>query len=88
MEYDIEIENGNNKYYYKKGTKILHREDGPAIEWSDGFKAWYINGECHRVNGPAIELANGDRYWYINGKRLSPEKETILNEWWKKKNGI
>jgi hypothetical protein len=21
----------------------LHREDGPAIEWADGSKAWYLN---------------------------------------------
>jgi hypothetical protein len=20
-----------------------HRFDGPAIDWSDGYKAWYIN---------------------------------------------
>ena len=26
----------NNKY---------HREDGPAIEWSDGSKSWIFNGE-------------------------------------------
>ena len=23
----------------------LHREDGPAIEWSDGSKKWYLNGQ-------------------------------------------
>ena len=23
----------------------LHREDGPAIEWSDGTKKWWINGK-------------------------------------------
>ena len=23
----------------------LHREDGPAIEWSDGTKVWWVNGE-------------------------------------------
>jgi hypothetical protein len=22
----------------------LHREDGPAIEYSDGFKYWYLDG--------------------------------------------
>ena len=24
---------------------ILHREDGPALEWADGDKEWYLNGE-------------------------------------------
>jgi hypothetical protein len=22
----------------------LHREDGPAAEWADGSKAWWLNG--------------------------------------------
>ena len=22
-----------------------HRLDGPAIEWADGSKAWYVDGE-------------------------------------------
>jgi hypothetical protein len=23
----------------------LHREDGPAIEWTDGHKSWWLNDE-------------------------------------------
>lgn len=23
---------------------MYHREDGPAIEWEDGFKIWYYQG--------------------------------------------
>jgi hypothetical protein len=46
----------------------LHREDGPAVEWVDGYKEWYINGEYHREGGPAVEYVSGDKYWYINGK--------------------
>jgi hypothetical protein len=23
----------------------LHREDGPAIKWSDGYKEWYYHGK-------------------------------------------
>lgn len=29
-------------YHYKNG--LLHREDGPAVENVNGFKAWYKNG--------------------------------------------
>ena len=36
------------------GTKIwrlpngdYHREDGPAIEYSDGSKSWFINGKLY-----------------------------------------
>jgi hypothetical protein len=28
-----------------KGTHIIHREDGPAIEWQDGTKEWFLYGE-------------------------------------------
>jgi len=65
------------KYYYKDGTvsederdsdKVLHREGGPAIEWANGDKFWYINGKIHRTDGPAVEYANGSNLWYINGK--------------------
>jgi len=44
-----------------------HREDGPAIEYSDGDKWWYINGLLHRENGPAIECANGIKKWFLYG---------------------
>ena len=30
--------------YFKDGN--LHREDGPAIEYADGFKNWFYKGEC------------------------------------------
>jgi len=23
---------------------LLHREDGPAIIWANGYKSWFING--------------------------------------------
>jgi hypothetical protein len=53
--------------YYIKGTKILHREDGPAIEFEDGLKEWLVNGKLHRVDGPAIVSSDGRKEWYING---------------------
>ena len=46
----------------------LHREDGPAIEYADGTKCWYVDGKRHRTDGPAIEWANGHKEWYIDGK--------------------
>ena len=51
--------------YWKNGE--LHREDGPAIERSDGAKEWYRNGELHREDGPAVE-AYGDKAWYKEGQ--------------------
>lgn len=57
-------------YYYKDPEMtIRHREDGPAIEWVDGGKEWYLNGKRHRKDGPALERGNGDREWFLNNKR-------------------
>jgi hypothetical protein len=83
----IEIDKDNNKYYYKdKAMTILHREDGPAVEWCDGTKFWIINGLFHREDGPAIdEWVDGYKAWYLNDERLTEQeflrrtaKETIL----------
>jgi hypothetical protein len=50
-----------------------HREDGPAIEYSDGSKRWYLNGKLHREDGPAIEYPNGTKHWYLNGKEVTKD---------------
>ena len=30
--------------YYHNKQGYVHRVYGPAIEWSDGYRAWFING--------------------------------------------
>ena len=64
----IKIDEKGSKFWYsdKKQTK-LHREDGPAVEWADGLKEWYLNDKYHRKDGPAIDNARYEA-WYINGK--------------------
>ena len=59
-------ENKTIRYYNDKDQ--LHRLDGPAFEWADGYKAWYVNGKLHRLDGPAIEGADGYKAWYVEGK--------------------
>ena len=54
------------EYYNDEGQK--HREDGPAIEYVNGGKQWWLDGKLHRENGPAVEYFDGDKYWYLNGK--------------------
>src|SRR5271169_2260584 len=44
-----------------------HRIDGPAVEWADGEKDWYVDNKRHRTDGPAIEWADGGKMWYIDG---------------------
>ena len=69
------------KIYTKTGIFILSddqiipkniipsREDGPAIEYSEGDKEYWIDGKCHREDGPAIECIDGHKEYWINGKR-------------------
>ncbi len=39
----VKWSNGS-KYWYKNGE--WHREDGPAVERSDGTKCWYLENEA------------------------------------------
>ena len=59
--------------FYIKGTKVPHREDGPAIIFNNGKKEWWINGKRHREDGPAIEFPTGDEMWALEGRYYSKE---------------
>lgn len=80
------IETDAYNMWYINGE--CHREDGPAIDWNNGIKEWLVNDKFHRIDGPAVEYPNGNKEWWVNNKRLSPEKEAILNQWLNNKNGI
>lgn len=80
MKNGLYIINGD-KLWYKNDS--IHREDGPAIEYTNGYKVWALNGRRHREGGPAVIYANGDKYWYTHGKadRLDgPAVEPKLRE--------
>jgi hypothetical protein len=57
-------DNGNKSWELPNGK--FHREDGPAVEYSNGSKQWWLNGLRHRENGPAVEWGDGDKVWYLN----------------------
>jgi hypothetical protein len=48
---------------------ILHRTDGPALEYRDGTKKWYDHGQLHRTDGPALITASGTEVWYDHDQR-------------------
>jgi hypothetical protein len=58
---------------YENEDGQYHREDGPAIEWSNGYKAWVINGQYHREDGPARIWPDGTERYYLNNKWRSKE---------------
>ena len=71
----------NKEYMNKKGQR--HRLDGPAVELTNGYKAWYKEEKLHRLDGHAVEYANGDKYWYKEGQFVKHEcrnKEGERNE--------
>lgn len=70
---DPVIDEDGNKIWLNEYC-LLHRLDGPAVERTDGYKAWYVNGGRHRLDGPAIEFAEGGKHWYIEGKKYTEEE--------------
>ena len=65
-------------YYKDEACTLLHREDGPAIEYYNGTKVWFVNGKRHRTDGPAYDYAEGDREWWLNDERYSEEEHKRL----------
>lgn len=63
---------------YIDDNQLLHREDGPAIEYVsgpfEGHKVWMIHGKYHRIDGPAIEFYNNENYYWIDDEKYSFEE--------------
>ena len=66
---DMEIGFRGSKWWYKDG--ILHRANGPAIKYPDGYQEWHENGLRHRTDGPARILENGQVEYWINDKHVT-----------------
>ena len=58
---------------------MLHREDGPAMIFSDGSQYWYKNGYLHREDGPAEIYPDGTQEWYINGERHREDGPAVIS---------
>ena len=87
VEVERKVDEKGTIRWYKKGTEILHREDGPAMEYFDGDKFWFQNNKLHRLDGPACEYSNGDKHWYRNDElhcSNGPAIDSINNhkEYW------
>ncbi len=84
IEYTVKVSENITEWYF---NGKYHRENGPAIEWTNGTKEWFINGKRHREDGPAIEYPNEDKYWLINGKLHRIDGPAVEyadgnKEWW------
>lgn len=63
MSYEVRVQKNRTEWYNEK--EQLHRIDGPAVEYNDGEKRWFVNGKRHRFDGPAVEFGDGTVEYYI-----------------------
>ena len=71
-KYYVTVDGASTTRWYKDAEWcIRHRENGPAIEYSNGDRVWYQNGQRHRIDGPAVVYANGSKAWYINDNAMT-----------------
>jgi hypothetical protein len=85
QEYRVKVYEDRTEWRNSKGRR--HRESGPAVEWVNGTKEWWVNGKRHREGGPAIEWADGDKEWWLNGQLHREDGPAIewsdgYKEWW------
>jgi hypothetical protein len=71
-EYSVMVFDTGDKEWYLDGK--LHREDGPAVEFTNGCRGWWINGKRHREDGPALEFADGTKKWFIEGREYTKKE--------------
>ena len=57
----------DNRVEWVNKEGMLHRLDGPAVEWANGTKVWCVDDKCHRLDGPAIERDDGTKEWWVGG---------------------
>jgi len=77
-EYRVKVYENRIEWYNLDGQ--LHRENGPAVEYANGTKEWYVNDRRHREDGPAIEWVDGSKFWYINDQELTKEEFEARNK--------
>jgi len=79
LNYDppTEIDSHGTKFW-KNSLGELHRDNGPAVIYKNGTKAWYQNDKLHRLYEPAIINYNGRKEWYQNGKRHRENGPAII----------
>lgn len=74
----IKIDEDGDKFYYSdKEMKIYHRENGPACEWADGDKRWYLNGIKYSEE-KFNEKMKPSKKININGKEFTIEELNSL----------
>ena len=78
MGVTVKQDNGSI-YRFQDGR--YHCDDGPAVEYPNGFKMWCKNGTIHRLDGPAIIWAHGGKEWYIDGRDIQVKSQEEFEQY-------
>jgi len=70
LKYRIDVDTHGTRRYYNC-TGRYHRDEDPAVEYTNGTKYWWQNGILHRTGGPAIMWPDGRKWWYLNDRPLT-----------------
>lgn len=72
LKYKVLVTHHGDIERYEDGK--LHRVNGPAIEYLDGTKYWWLNDDMHRADGPAIIYPSGSVEYVFEGIFLSKRR--------------
>ena len=67
------VDGSGNKRWTNPSNQY-HRVGGPAIEYANGDKAWYIHDKRHRIDGPAMKWANGIKEYWYKGEMIAKKR--------------
>jgi len=70
-----------------KSYKEIPKNFTGVVEYPNGSKIWYKEGDYHREDGPAVEFLSGYKEWYINGFRHREDGPAVefsngYKQWW------
>ena len=65
--------------YWLNSEGKTHRDDGPAFEYFDWDRYWYINNKLHREDGPAVGNSSGIIQWFKDGKLHREDGPAVEN---------
>lgn len=82
----ITIDEWGSKYYYRdKKMTVPHREDGPAVEYANGAKSWYLGDYGRLSEKEHAKLTKKVPTININGKEFTVDELNSLIEIFKGK---
>ena len=73
----LELETAIDMTIYLNGGK-MHRYDGPAVEYSTGYKEYWFEGQKHSDDGPAVVIPNCLQEYWRHGKKHRDHGPAVL----------